>query len=120
MTEQLLYGPDGGPRKPARFSQCEKILAVLADGDAHLVSEIHERAGYSRLNSRVSELRKRGYVIECFHVPGENGSRGYGYRLCPEGPSAPPLATAGSDTEPGAADHPSSASSGQLSLGVAA
>ena len=35
----------GNPRKPARFSQCEKILRVLQDGAWHTTAEIHERAG---------------------------------------------------------------------------
>jgi hypothetical protein len=106
-------------------SQSARILAVLADGNPHLVSEIHARAGYSRLNSRVAELRTRGYVIESFHVGGKTGSEGYGYSLVssplPGGTvrSSPPLRR-GSLTEPDAASTPSEVSSGQLSLLVAA
>lgn len=40
-------------------SQNERILEVLADRKPHTVTEIHERAGTCRLNSRISELRKR-------------------------------------------------------------
>jgi hypothetical protein len=46
-------------------SQCDRVLAVLADGRAHSITEIHERAGTMRLNSRVAELRKRGHEIVC-------------------------------------------------------
>lgn len=130
MSEQRLYGSDGGIRKPARFSQCDKIMRVLSDGKPHLVSEIHALAGYSRLNSRVSELRKRGYDIQSFHLAGKSGSEGYGYQLvgslterdqgarlqlCSEDPCVVPHT--GSTAELGAAESPpSSASSEQLSL----
>ena len=66
------------------MSQTARILGVLQDGRPHLVSEIHERSGYSRLNSRISDLRARGFVIECFHVPSKTGSEGYGYTLISE------------------------------------
>lgn len=66
------------------MSQTDRILSVLQDRQPHLVSEIHERAGYSRLNSRISDLRKRGYMIECFKVPHKIGSEGYGYTLVSE------------------------------------
>lgn len=76
-------------------SQCGKILGVLADGKPHLVSAIHRRAGYSRLNSRVSELRKRGYEIKCKHLDGRGtGSKAYAYQWL----NAPPLEPA---PEPG-------------------
>ena len=79
----------------AAVSQNSRILDVLADGEPHSVREIHAIAGFSRLNSRVSELRKHGYAIECFHVPGKTGSDGYGYRLLSDrqvAPSALPIA----------------------------
>lgn len=63
------------------MSQCAAILEVLSDGEPHTVREIHERAGYSRLNSRVSELRTRGHNIVCRHVPGCRGTDAYEYRL---------------------------------------
>lgn len=85
-------------RRPHRFSQCAKILAVLEDGQPHTVSEIHARAGYSRLNSRVSELRKYGYTITCERVPGATGTDAYVYTLSGDEPrdeygahGAPPL-----------------------------
>lgn len=62
-------------------SQCGRILRVLADGKPHTVPEIHRRAGGSRLNSRVAELRKRGCTIECERLPNRRGASAYRYRL---------------------------------------
>jgi biotin operon repressor len=105
-------------------SQNSRILAVLADGKPHSTRTIHALAGYSRLNSRIAELRSRGYVIECFHVPGKTGSDGYGYTLVSEPArstqASSPRLTAGSSEESGAASTPIEACSGQLSLSVAA
>lgn len=42
-------------------SQCDRILAVLADGREH---SHHEFYGWCVLHSRVAELRKRGHRIE--------------------------------------------------------
>jgi hypothetical protein len=44
-------------------SQCQRVLDVLKDGRWHTITEIHERAGMMRLNSRVAELRSRGHNI---------------------------------------------------------
>lgn len=68
-------------RQPARFSQCSKILRVLQDGKPHTSAEIHRLCGPSRLNSRIAELRKRGWEIKSFHIEGERGAAGYGYQL---------------------------------------
>lgn len=65
--------------KMVKDTQGTRILRVLADGLPHTVADIHRRAGYSRLNSRVSELRKSGHNIICEKVPGRTGSRGYRY-----------------------------------------
>lgn len=62
-------------------SQNARILRALADGKWHTVANIHRRAGTSRLNSRVSELRKYGYEIEHEAVEGKTGSLGHRYRL---------------------------------------
>lgn len=43
------------------MSQCERILAVLADGREH---SHHEFYGWCVFHSRVAELRKRGHRIE--------------------------------------------------------
>lgn len=45
--------------------QWKRIVAVLADRRPHSMQEIHAKAGFCRLNSRVSELRSRGYEITC-------------------------------------------------------
>lgn len=63
------------------MSQTARILDVLADGEWHTVREIHARAGYSRLNSRVSELRNRGLVIESDHIEAPTHVERYRYRL---------------------------------------
>jgi biotin operon repressor len=68
-------------------SQCERILRVLADGAWHSVNHIHRKAGYSRLNSRVSELRSRGYDIEHMKIHGRSGTKAHRYRWN----NAPPL-----------------------------
>jgi hypothetical protein len=65
-------------------SQNDRVLAVLADGLPHSAAEIHRRAGFSRLNSRVAELRsKEGLRIVCEHVGG-TGSEAFHYTLLPE------------------------------------
>lgn len=80
------------------MSQCAAILDVLADRQWHTVADIHSRAGYSRLNSRVSELRDRGHEIECETVEGDRAVDRYRYRLVaspraladPDGPGLRP------------------------------
>ncbi len=62
-------------------SQNDRVLQVLADGEWHTSRELHERAGYMRTNSRVSELRTHGHRILGESVPGETGTDGYRYRL---------------------------------------
>lgn len=63
------------------MSQCAAILEVLGDGEWHSVADIHRRAGYSRLNSRVSELRDRGHMIEHEVGPGCSNVERHRYRL---------------------------------------
>lgn len=77
-TKRTLALADGTPRKPARFSQCEKIMRVLEDGEWHTTSEIL-RAVPSIVHSRIAELRKRGYIIE--HERTGSGAQGSRYRL---------------------------------------
>lgn len=62
-------------------SQTARILDVLKDRLSHTVPEIHRLAGTSRLNSRIAELRKRGYDIECVREPGPPGPERYSYRM---------------------------------------
>ena len=61
-------------------SQNDRVLQVLADGEWHTSRELHERAGYMRTNSRVSELRSHGHEILGESVPGKTGTDGYRYR----------------------------------------
>lgn len=69
----------------AKPSQSARVLAVLADGRWHTVSNIHARAGTMRLNSRTAELRARGHNIICRRVPGAlPGPDAYQYRLVTE------------------------------------
>lgn len=53
-------------------SQCDRVLAVLKDGRPHTMVEIHQEAGFMRLNSRISDLRHRlqlhGQTITCRRV----------------------------------------------------
>lgn len=62
--------------KPAPTSQNGKILAALSSGTWRTVAAIHREAGFSRLNSRVSELRSYGYRIEHRTNPGAPNDRG--------------------------------------------
>lgn len=63
-------------------SQNARILRALSDGRWHSVAQIHRKAGPTRLNSRVSELRsKHGFQIEHERLPGRRGALGHRYRL---------------------------------------
>ena len=63
-------------------SQNARILRVLGDGRWKTVATIHRKAGTCRLNSRISELRKKhGYVIEHEKLPGQTGTSAHRYRL---------------------------------------
>lgn len=77
-------------------SQCDLILQVLRDGNWHTTAEIHQRAGFSRLNSRITDLRHRGLTIMSGRVEGEpNGPRAHRYRLVTS--AEPSAATASAD-----------------------
>lgn len=79
-TESTIVDRPGSRLSPS--SQGARIIRALADGRWHTTANIHRKAGFSRLNSRVSELRSRhGFVIECESVPGQTGSLGHRYRL---------------------------------------
>lgn len=95
-------------RRPARFSQCAKILRALEMGGWWTTRELYEHVGGCVLHSRVAELRKRGFLIEHEYVPGKSGSEGSKYRLAPSsspaGAEPTPLSPAPaplSATEPG-------------------
>lgn len=87
-------------------SQNARVLAVLSDGLPHSCAEIHRRAGFSRLNSRVAELRsKLGLQIVCEHVGG-TGPEAFEYTLLTIGEDSPqpgtsaPRSRAGDDGSP--------------------
>jgi hypothetical protein len=61
------------------MSQTQRILEYLSDGQEHEMRDVHRAVGFCRLNSRVSELRKRGHRIECRKAGGE-----YFYRMLAE------------------------------------
>jgi hypothetical protein len=63
-------------------TQNERLLKVLRRGPA-TCAEIHQRAGHLIVNSRVAELRARGYRIECEYVGGK-GASAYRYSLLSE------------------------------------
>jgi hypothetical protein len=63
-------------------SDSDRILDMLADGDWHsrrhmLRADLGAGHPGFTLHSRVAELRKRGYEIECRH----SGGRDWEYRL---------------------------------------
>lgn len=64
-------------------SQNARILEALADGEWHTTAAIHSAAGFSRLNSRVAELRDvHGYDIPCRPIEGmPPGPHAQRYRL---------------------------------------
>lgn len=83
------------------MSQCDRVYAVLVDGKPHRMREIHERAGFMRLNSRISELRdKRSLFIYCWHGDGDWNYQlitlgdGGAERLGPDGPPSPSVSGA--------------------------
>lgn len=82
-------------------SQNARVLEVLADGLGHSAAEIHARAGFMRLNSRVAELRsKHGFDISCVQT-GPAGPEHFVYQLHTplEQPPAPTVAPAGGESD---------------------
>lgn len=72
---------ENGTRE-TRPSQNARILAVLGEGGWWTTAEIHRLAGFSRLNSRIAEIRSRGYEIECERIEGvPAGPHAQAYRL---------------------------------------
>jgi hypothetical protein len=81
-------GPVTTRRRP---SGCERILQLLADGRWHSTYELQVGLGVMA-HSRVSDLRKRGYLIETRRTSGE-GLHANEYRLvaAPDETTAPPI-----------------------------
>lgn len=98
------------------MSQLSRILDVLQDGKPHSVAEIHMRAGTSRLNSRVSDLRREGHVIRCGTVKGKTNSERYTYQLLYSIPSSEGAISCAGMTE---APSDSLTEPGQRQAGVA-
>ena len=90
----------------------ERVLRLLSDGQPHSHRELYGL--YVIAHSRVSDLRKRGHVIESWR-DGDD----YMYQLCSGGPSALAPQANGSPSDPSAADAPPSASPEQLVLEAA-
>ena len=89
--------------------QCGRVLEVLADGQSHSVTEIHQRAGTMRLNSRVSELRRHlkeeGQTIVCTRAGG-TGPDSYLYTLVPLREAEPSFRDSASRSETQVAPSP--------------
>jgi Helix-turn-helix domain len=64
-----------------RPSQCDRVLEVLKRGGPRTIQEIHRDAGTMRLNSRISELRERGYNIPPAERVRVGGKATWAYRL---------------------------------------
>lgn len=97
-------------------TQYERILAVLKDGKPHTSAELY-RTGCV-LHSRISVLRKRGYVIELTRADGV-GANSYLYRLVATPDDASPQSTRGQAVSALDASGASLASSGvDLQLGL--
>jgi hypothetical protein len=61
-------------------THCGKVLAALSDGKSHTTRQLYREVGPMILHSRVADLRKRGYRIECDHIPGKGtGAGAYRY-----------------------------------------
>lgn len=80
------------------MSQCAAILRVLRDGQPHSVRTIHERAGFSRLNSRITDLRKAGYDIEHRVIEAPSQVDRHVYQLLASPPARPVVADGEPDT----------------------
>lgn len=90
----------------------EKVLALLSDGQPHTHHEIYGL--YVIGHSRISDLRKRGHVIESWREGDD-----YLYQLC-AGDGSLPSPSGGPHSEAdAAAGNPSPASPAQLTLEAA-
>lgn len=70
-------------------THCGRVLAALADGKPHTTRQLYREAGPMILHSRVAELRKKGYRIECEHIKGKTtGAGAYRYTWIDAPPSS--------------------------------
>lgn len=96
-------GPDG-VRPGTQTASIIDALEYL--GGRGSTRQIHQLVGPMRLNSRVAELRRRGFVIQCHHVGGR-GTDAYEYELVSK--PAPPVETS-KEAAPGARSLPETGS----------
>lgn len=123
---RVAPGAQDGQGRARRPSQCDRLLSILADGRWHNSADLHRQV-FCVLHSRISELRRRGYVIE---RRGQGaGAEHYDYRLVEHveaSEAACPLPQAASDAsdllvgDTAKPDEASNTTTGQLSFGVAA
>lgn len=63
-----------------RATQCRRILNLLQSKEAVSLSEIMDLR-IAKYSSRISEMRRQGYKIECEELPRVDGQRRTRYRL---------------------------------------
>lgn len=96
---------------------CDRILARLEQGPA-TAAELYATT-YTVVHSRIADLRRRGYVIECEHVEGK-GAASYLYTLCAGFPPANPLGSVGTGGSSELSPSPGSECPAQMSFSEAA
>lgn len=79
------------------MSQCDILLAALLRGERLTKLDAFRMGAGLSINSRVADLRRQGYVIEC-EVEERDGRRVYAYRLIDQ---ASPISPTVVDTLPG-------------------
>jgi hypothetical protein len=97
-------------------SQNALIVAALeANGGWMTTAQIHRAAGFSRLNSRIAELRGYGYEIPSRHVEGRVGPHGTEYRLTATPRAESPQGTGLTSSSLDPAQEPPTSAVGSLS-----
>jgi hypothetical protein len=62
-------------------THCGRVLAALSDGKWHTTRSLYREAGPLILHSRIADLRRKGYRIECEHIAGKgSGAGAYRYQ----------------------------------------
>lgn len=64
---------------PSTTSGCERLLRILGDGEWHTARELYANTSCV-VHSRISDLRKRGHLIDYRRTDGNDAS-GHEYRL---------------------------------------
>lgn len=60
-------------------THAERLSYILEDGEWHTSAELYRRS-MSIVHSRIADLRRRGWTIECERVAGAEGAKAYRYR----------------------------------------